>query len=72
MDLAWIFSSEDRITVNKVAAVETMLQNTELFDPQVTLDEGAPTEKVRAAVTVYIPFCLTPALLTGVRSPHEA
>ena len=71
VDLVWIFSIEDRITVNKVATVETMLQNTELFDPRVTLGEGAPTEKVRAEVAVYIPFYLTSALLTGVRLPHE-
>ena len=38
--------------MNKVAAVEIMPQNAELFDPQVTLDEGAPTEKVRTVVAV--------------------
>ena len=31
-----------------------------------------PTEKVRTAMAVYIPHCVTPALLTGVRSTHKA
>ena len=38
----------------------------------MVLDESAETEKVRTVVSVYIPCCLTPALLTGVRSPCEA
>ena len=72
VDKRWILPSEDHVTVNKVAAVDFTLQNMELSNPQVALDESAPKEKVWAAVAVCIPQCLTPALLIGVRSPHDA
>ena len=72
VDPAWILSSKDRGTVNKVAPVNSTLWNAEPSDPRVVFDDSAPTEKLQAAVAVYIPHCLTPTLLTGLRFTRKA
>ena len=50
----WIHLSKDRITVNKVAAVDAPLRNVEPSYPRVALNESVSIEKVQAAVAIYI------------------
>ena len=70
VDLAWLLTADYKVTINKVAAVESTVWDEDLVDKGLLLNVGAHTEKVQAPCTVYIPWCLTPALINGVQSPH--
>ena len=50
----WNLTSENRITVNKVAVVEAALKDAEPLDMQVGFDESAFMENMQTLVAVYI------------------
>ena len=72
MEPSWILPGDDRFTVNKVAAVDAKNLEAEPADARMALDESVDTEHVRDLEAIYIPRCVGPALITGVRLPHEA
>ena len=68
----WILPGYDRVRVNKVDVVDSAIWDAKPSDACVLLNESASTEKVWVLVEVFISWCLTPALLIGVRSPRNA
>ena len=58
--------------MKKVEAVDAAIRYTGPAGARVALYESTATEKSQALGDVFIPQFLTPALLTGVRSPREA
>ena len=72
METSWLLKVDEQVTVNNDVAVYQALHEEESEAERVALVVGGATERSRSPMDVYIPRCLTPALLTGIRSPCVA
>ena len=70
VDLKWLLPAEDRVTVDKVSAVDLTIQDVEPEAEHTALSLVGATEKVRFPGAIYIPWCLTSDIIVGVRSPR--
>ena len=64
VDLSWLLPEGDRVTVNKVAAANTVIWGAKPADACVALDESAATERVQTPGAIYIhvrcgSYCVT-------------
>ena len=65
VQLSWLVTAEDRVTVNKVAAVYEALLEENMVASGVALAPSTATKKVWVPLETYIPRCLVTALLMG-------